>query len=110
MSIALSQDGGGCRMELAGALDISCAADLKALLVQALETGQEISISLAETTELDVTAVQLFWAAARDAEQRRIGFAVTRPPELCRKLVDAGLELPADSCCESSHSDCAVAG
>ena len=44
--------------------------------------GEEISISLTGTTELDVTAVQLLWAAARDAEQRRLGFMVTQPPEL----------------------------
>ncbi len=103
MSIALSHDGGCCQIQLDGAIDISCAADLKESLVQALEMGEEISISLAGTTDLDVTAVQLLWAAARDAEQRRLGFTVVEPPELCRSLADAGLELPANSACAASR-------
>lgn len=110
MSIALSHEGGCCRIEFDGAIDISCAEDLKATLVQALETSQEICVCLAGTTELDVTAVQLLWAAARDAEQRRLGFIVNQPPELYRSLADAGLVLPASRSCEASRSDCAVAG
>ena len=97
MSIALSHDGGCCRMELDGAIDISCAADLKASLLQALETGEEISISLTGTTELDVTAVQLLWAAGARSRAAEPRIQVTQPPELCRLLADAGLELPANS-------------
>ncbi len=96
-------------MELDGAIDISSAADLKASLLQALEMGVEISITLTGTTELDVTAVQLLWAAAREAEQRRLGFMVTQPPELGRLLADAGLELPANSPSAAAAGDCAAA-
>ena len=109
VSIALSHDSGCCQMELDGAIDISSAADLKESLLQALETGEEISISLTGTTELDVTAVQLLWAAARDAKQRSLRFTVTQPPELCRLLADAGLELPANTPSAAAAGDCAAA-
>ena len=85
MSVGLSQDGGCCRIQLDGAIDIACAAEMKASLLQALETGQEICVSLNGATELDVTAVQLLWAAGRDAKRRGLGFSVTE---------SAGADLP----------------
>lgn len=98
VSVGLSQDGGCCRIQLGGAVNIACAAEMKTSLLQALETGQEICVSLNGVTELDVTAVQLLWAAGRDAKRRGLGFSITNPPQpICRLLEEAGLELPAIS-------------
>jgi anti-anti-sigma factor len=103
MSVDLSRDVECCRIQVDGAIDISCAADLKTSLLQALDTGQEIYVSLEGVTELDVTAVQLLWAAGRDAKRRGLGFRVTEPPEpICRSLEEMGLEVPAVSPCEVS--------
>lgn len=103
MSVDLSRDVECCRIQLDGAIDISCAADLKTSLLQALETGQEICVSLERVTELDVTAVQLLWAAGHDARQRGLEFRVTQPPApICRSLEEMGLEVPALSPCEVS--------
>ena len=57
-----------------GAVGIACAAELKGLLLEALASGKEVRVSFAGATCLDVTAVQLFWAAARHAKGAGIAF------------------------------------
>lgn len=100
MSVGLGHEPGSCRIQLDGAVDIACAADLKTSLLQALTTGLEYCVSLEGVTELDVTAVQLLWAAAGEARQRGLGFRVTELPEPVRRwLKEAGLELPASTSC-----------
>ena len=49
--------------------------EFKKLLLQALGSGKEIKIALNDATDLDVTAVQLIWAARRASE--RVGVAFT---------------------------------
>jgi anti-anti-sigma factor len=103
VSIGLSHDGGCCRIHLEGAIDISSAAELKAALVRALETAQELDVSFAAATELDVTGVQLLWAAERAAKQRGLGFSIAEPPEpICRLLTTAGLRTLAIFSCAAS--------
>lgn len=77
-------------------MDISCAVDLRTALGQALEMGQEIRVSFGETAELDVTAVQLLWAASRDARQRKLGFTISEWPDTVRRaLQGSGIDLDA---------------
>lgn len=96
MGIGKSRDGGICRIELDGTIDVSCAADLKALLLDALAKGQEICVSLGKVSELDATAIQLLWAASREGEQRGVKFGVLEPPDAVREsLGQLGLPLAA---------------
>ncbi len=71
-------------IRLDGEIDIGCAAELKSVLEEALAVKGDVSdparISLAQVTAMDVTAVQLLWAAQREelagrpeADARRIG-------------------------------------
>ena len=93
MSIVSSQEYGLCRIELDGAMEIAGAAELKELLLQTMETGQRICVSLAGVAGLDVTAVQLLWAAEREAKRRGLDFDISEPPEPVRTfLKEAGLE------------------
>ncbi|MGB7264749.1 MAG: STAS domain-containing protein [Terracidiphilus sp.] len=96
MGIVLSQSDDACLIGLDGAIDIASAAELKAVLVEALETGKEIRISTAETADLDITAFQLLWAAKREAAQSGVGFALAGPlPEPVRNsLAVMGLDGP----------------
>ncbi len=85
-----------------GAIDISLAAELKTLLLQALGSGCEVSVSIAAATDLDVTAVQLLWAAAREAKKAGVGFSLTEPPSrnISATLDEAGLQqflVPVDA-------------
>jgi anti-anti-sigma factor len=59
----------GSVVVLEGTIDISSAGELKAILLKALGTGKEVCISLDAVEYLDVTAVQLLWAAEQHARR-----------------------------------------
>jgi anti-anti-sigma factor len=69
MPVTLEQSEKSCAICLEGAVDIGVAAELKELLAQALGSGSEVRVSLEQVSDLDVTAVQLLWAAARAAKE-----------------------------------------
>jgi anti-anti-sigma factor len=81
------------RME--GAIDIASAGELKDLLLKALGSGKkEMCVSLDGVTSLDVTAVELLWAAEREATKAGVGFSFAgqAAPEAQAALAEAGLE------------------
>ena len=53
-----------------GPLDISAAADFRLQLREALNSGSNVEVSLSHVSEMDVTAVQLLWAAHRSSAGR----------------------------------------
>jgi anti-anti-sigma regulatory factor len=55
------------RIRLDGDLDITGAAELKQALLDAVASGRKNCISLASATGLDITTLQLLWAAEREA-------------------------------------------
>jgi anti-anti-sigma regulatory factor len=75
MAIALNESELGNVVVLEGTIDISSAGELKAILLKALGSGKGVCISLDAATYLDVTAVQLLWAAE---QQARLSGAVFR--------------------------------
>jgi anti-anti-sigma regulatory factor len=82
-------------------VDISSASELKALLVKALGSGKEVRVSLEGAAYLDATAIQLIWAAEREARSGGVGFALAGPvPErISAALLDAGFDrFPAAEC------------
>ncbi len=76
MPIALEQCEESSLVRLVGVIDISCAAELKTLLLQALGSGNEVRVSLDQTSYLDVTAIQLLWAATREANRAGARFVL----------------------------------
>jgi anti-anti-sigma regulatory factor len=81
-------------IQLEGAVDIVCAADLKTSLLDALNSGKPVRVSLDRCTDLDVTAFQLLWAAAREAKSQGIDFALANPvpPTIVDSLKNVGFE------------------
>jgi anti-anti-sigma regulatory factor len=79
---------------LEGVIDIASAAELKTLLLDALKSGSGLSVSLDRCTDLDVTAIQLLWAAEREARASSVGFALAGqvPETVSAALKDAGFE------------------
>jgi len=81
-------------VRLQGSIDISLAEELKKTLIDALKAGDEIRVMLGDATYLDVTAIQLLWAAEREA--RRAGvrwvFVDSLPEAIRAALRDAGFE------------------
>ena len=96
MGIVLQAGNDSRLVALEGTIDISLAADLKAALRESFDTGKSVSVSFGESTEIDITAFQLLWAARQAATAR--GVAFTLSGELSEtataNLKDAGLEIP----------------
>jgi anti-anti-sigma regulatory factor len=79
---------------LEGMIDIASAAELKTILLEALKSGKALCIALDHSTDLDVTAVQLLWAAEREARASGVEFSLAGPvPEpVSAALKDAGFD------------------
>jgi anti-anti-sigma factor len=96
VTLEQSEDSSVFRLE--GAIDIASAAELKKLFIQAFASGHEVRVDLDGTTDLDVTAVQLLWAARREAKVSGAEFAFTgqAPAPVASALRQAGFtELAA---------------
>lgn len=99
MPVTLEQNDTVSVIRLEGAVDIGSAGELKTLLVQALEpggdgAGKEVRVALAGATDLDVTAVQLLWAAERKARAAAVAFALESglPEPVMSALTHAGFQ------------------
>jgi ABC-type transporter Mla MlaB component len=94
MGVTLEQSEALNLLRLEGPVGISCAAEFKGLLSQALDSGCEVRVSLEGTTDLDVTAVQLLWAAERKARGAGVQYSIVdRPPEpVLAALSESGLQ------------------
>lgn len=94
MPVTLDQNENFCLLRLEGEIDITSATELKTRLLQALASGRELRIDLEGATDLDVTAMQLLWAAEREARRSGMGMAVTGriPKEISSATRDAGFE------------------
>ena len=89
-------------LKLEGEVDISSAAELKNIVNEAFASGKEVKVDVSRATELDVTALQLLWAAAREARAIEIGFTLAGqiPSEIVATVSAAGFEhfpVPRDS-------------
>lgn len=93
MGITLDESGPQAVIGLEGVVDISSAAELKALLLRALHGGKKVRVSYDGTTDLDVTALQLLWAVEREANKVGVGFSLAGPAlaEVDAVLSEAGL-------------------
>jgi anti-anti-sigma regulatory factor len=84
-----------------GEINIASAAELKKLLLEALASGKDLRLDLGGATEVDVTTLQLFWAAEREARRLGVGFTLLGcvPEPISITLGIAGFEkfpIPAD--------------
>jgi len=100
VSVVIDQDGQSSLIRLDGVIDISCAAELKEVNMKALQAGKPVLIALEGASGLDITAMQILWAAERAARAQGLSFALEGqlPEGRCATLRDAGWEgfpLPA---------------
>ncbi len=94
MAVAMDESEGQCVIRLDGEVGIACAQELKKVMLQALASGKELQVDLRCATELDVTAIQLLWAAEREARKfgRRFVLAGEAPAEIVAAVTEAGFE------------------
>jgi anti-anti-sigma regulatory factor len=67
---------------------------LKAALLEAVASGKELRLGMESVVDLDVTALQLLWAAAREAKARSVRFITEGelPERITALIVDAGFD------------------
>lgn len=94
MAIGWGQVESGTQVRLEGALDISVAEELKTALLHTLSSASEVHIDLSGLASIDVTALQLLWAAARESTAGGISLAFDGPIPNCVRstLQDAGFQ------------------
>jgi anti-anti-sigma regulatory factor len=83
-----------CVIRLEGDIDITCSDELKRTLIEAISTRKELQVDLARATDLDVTAIQLLWAATREAKSLGASFGVAGqvPENIINTVREAGFE------------------
>ena len=75
-------------IRLEGEVDIAAAAELKQVLLEALASGPGARISVEKATGIDITVVQLLWAAEHQAPGPAAVLALEgRVPETLRTAV-----------------------
>jgi anti-anti-sigma regulatory factor len=106
MGITLDESGPQAVIGLNGVVDISSAAELKAMLLRALNSGKKLRIWHDGATDLDVTAVQLLWAAGHEASKAGVDVSLAGPAlaEVNAALSVAGLGLQQFQAFESKVS------
>ena len=55
-------------IKLEGAVNLASAEELKSLLLEGLVSGRHVHLDLERAEEIDVTVLQLLWAAGREAD------------------------------------------
>jgi anti-anti-sigma factor len=93
MAVTVEERENSSLVRLEGAIDIASVAEIKSVLLNALVSNKEIRLSLEGVTELDITAMQLLYAAERDAVKSGVLFALegSFPNEISALVTNAGL-------------------
>ena len=78
-------------LHLDGELTVTSAVELKGILLAALTEG-DLQLDMERTEEIDITIMQLLWAAGRDAERKGVSFSIRASEAASRAARDAGFE------------------
>ena len=94
MPVVIEQSATGSTMRLDGDVGISAALELWGALNKAVASGLELKVDLAGVTALDITTLQLLWAARQAAANADTKLHLAGPmPEAMERAIDlAGLE------------------
>lgn len=94
MPITLDQSESLSLIRLEGELDITSAVELKKVLLQTIASGKRLRLEVGAVTDLDITTLQLLWAAARDARRSGLNFTLMGqiPKEIATVVADAGFQ------------------
>jgi anti-anti-sigma regulatory factor len=57
-------------IRLEDAVNVTSAEELKSLLLEGLVSGRDVHLDLERVEEIDVTVMQLLWAAGREADRK----------------------------------------
>ena len=92
LPITADQDERSWVIRLDGDFNVTSAADLKGVLLEGLASGKDLLLDLEHAGEIDITVLQLLWAAGHEAGRRNPGM-VSRVSEAAAKVArEAGFE------------------
>ena len=94
LAIIVEQREDASAIRLEGAIDIGLAAELKRTLLDALKADKTVLVALDANADLDVTAIQLLWAAGREAKASGVEIRLDGevPAAVSVGLKEAGFE------------------
>jgi ABC-type transporter Mla MlaB component len=76
VSIHLHESDATYALRLDGEVGIERAVELKECLMRGLASGLALLVNVEDVTGVDVTTLQLLWAAQREASVAKTGFAL----------------------------------
>jgi anti-anti-sigma factor len=80
-------------LRLEGEFNIASARELKQALLEGLATGTDLHLDLEQLAGLDITTMQLLWAAGKEAARNGVKFVVPVTEAAARAAREAGFEL-----------------
>jgi hypothetical protein len=87
----------GLLIQIDDAVTVSSAEELKNLLLEGLVSGVDVQVDLEHAGEIDVTAMQLLWAARREADRKGTGMAIRVSQAVAAAAREIGFErFPGD--------------
>ena len=93
MPVTLESQESHSLLRLEGEFNIASAAELKQALLDGLAAGTDLHVDLEQLANLDITAMQLFWAAGKEAARNGVKFVVPVTEAAAQAAREAGFEL-----------------
>lgn len=92
MSVTLALQESHSLIRLEGEYTLVSAAELKEALLEALAIGKDLHLNLEALENLDISAMQLLWAARKEAQRPGVKFVLAMPEAMVRTVREAGFE------------------
>ena len=92
MAVTMEQQESQSVIRLAGEFTLTSAAELKNLLLQGLASGNDLRLDLEQAEEIDITVMQLLWAAGREADRKGASLAIQMSDAAAMAARDASFE------------------
>jgi anti-anti-sigma regulatory factor len=80
-------------IRLEGEFNIASAVELKQALLAGLGAGTDLHLDLEPLANLDITAMQLFWAAGKEAARTGVNLVIPVTEAAARAAREAGFEM-----------------
>ena len=97
MPVTMERQEDHALIRLEGECNVTSVAELKTILLEGLASGKDLRLDLERVEEIDITVMQLLWAAGRAAERMGAGVEIRVSEAAGRAARDAGFErFPGD--------------
>ena len=92
MQVTLEKHELGWRIRMDGNVTVSSAQELKEMLLEWLAARMRLELDLDSAEEIDVTILQLLWAASREAAHAGIEIAIHASPAVLAAVHESGFD------------------